>query len=722
MVAPPFVQRERQHSFEVRLEHRRSSSDVQHPTMFDKRNSIKQLFVDSLAIGRTESLDRSIDQVLSDDSLDSYDDLCEASTPLGHDAGLDDKPTMRMRSKSIGTSGSKDHLPYDLFAVGGGYDLHESLFGHGKKKRTPEDEEGVVSPYKWLQKVAQAKVKQAKAAPSEPDDHKEHARKMWARVRGAHTMMKFFQQQKALKEAKAAGSWQPPAFDSRDFDSIAETEKAFFQKAASGELDELMIAYNAYLPSYIHGQFAQFAQMMAQQEAEGGAPQAFYPSFEAFMQWQEQRMYGTPPPPQPSSPQPPQPMMGFYGGYPAPPPAAQQAMMQAQAAHQQMMAAASQQPQYMAPPMAPPFAPVPGAPYASPMGSPMVAPQPYYEPPSSPYAEAPQAAPLPQQYFGLPQQYATAPAAAPGSSVPGSPPGKPRGASMSAGSSLVERARSKEGSLALQKEMHSMAPAKLQATIDELAPALPELCTDTFGNYLVSGIVRLPPAQPPIEAALRGRVVELARHAQGSRIFQAALDALPGPTVASLVAELQGHVAEVAFTTNGSWSVVAAFKATHGSHPFLAAEVGAALEQLATVQDGSRVVQRLLVEGAKSGGADVGALLSALVGMGGERLGRIADDQYGNYVVQNALRASKEAGAQWQPALVELLLPCLPKLSTSKAGSNTAEAIIGSLSAAQLPAAKELLLRKSPVPLQPHRFGRHVIAALTRRENALEAA
>jgi len=289
---------------------------------------------------------------------------------------------------------------------------------------------------------------------------------------------------------------------------------------------------------------------------------------------------------------------------------------------------------------------------------------------------------------------------------------QPRWAPAVKANGLVEMAQSKEGSLSLQKALHSMSPARLQEACDELAPFIGMLCMDTFGNYLVSSIATLPHAQPSILAALTGRMVEFSCHAQGSRVVQAALEALPDASAAVLVSEIQGRVAKVASQTCGSWSIVAAYKATHAT--FIVDEVAAAIGYLSTQQDGSRVVQRLVPEAA-SRNSDISGVLDALIAMGPD-LGRLAADPYGNYVVQKALFFSDGVRRH---ALIDLLLPALVSLSSSKAGSNAAEAVLSHLSLEKLADARRLLVIDCPIDLSTHRFGKHVITALQRRATVL---
>mmetsp|Transcript_27842 Transcript_27842/g.56019 ORF Transcript_27842/g.56019 Transcript_27842/m.56019 type:complete len:327 (-) Transcript_27842:659-1639(-) len=145
-------------------------------------------------------------------------------------------------------------------------------------------------------------------------------------------------------------------------------------------------------------------------------------------------------------------------------------------------------------------------------------------------------------------------------------------------------------------------------------------------------------------------------------------------------------------------------------HPQVAADIG----QLSILQDGSRVVQRILPE-AVSHGADFTPVLDALITKG-PALANLAEDAFGNYVVQQALHHSD---ARRRHVLIELLLPSLAHLSTSKAGSNTAEAVLSHVPAARMAEVHRLLITEAPLDLSKHRFGRHVHSALHKRAVAL---
>lgn len=322
-------------------------------------------------------------------------------------------------------------------------------------------------------------------------------------------------------------------------------------------------------------------------------------------------------------------------------------------------------------------------------------------PPMPPAVPLMAAAPLPvarpavlPMAMGVPMAAVTAPAM---------PVGLPCGR-------LYALAQEQDGSRTLQQHLAAMPPAELAAAVDELAPHLGALATHPFGNYLVSSMAFLPLAQPAIHTALRGRLCALMQHPQGSRVCQAAFERLPQPAAASLVAELRGRVCEVACGTHGSWSVVACYRFTRAA--FIAPELAADIARLATDQNGSRVVQRVLMDAIESG-EDVSGPLGALLALGSEGLTRLALDRFGNYVVQIGLR---HAPPQLAAQLHAMLVPTFRQLSTGKCGSNVAEVLVDLASPPQLSAIRTALGRDGALEaLRGHAYGVYVMASLDKR-------
>ena len=346
-----------------------------------------------------------------------------------------------------------------------------------------------------------------------------------------------------------------------------------------------------------------------------------------------------------------------------------------------------QQPQSMLPPMPPPSAQqrttqIQGLwqAYLPPMAQ-----TPVYAPtmaPAVPFAAAP----------------SMAPAAAPAAAAPFS-----RG-------SLASMAQEQEGSRLLQQHLRSLPPPELAEAVDELAPHLGALSTNAFGNYLVSAMACLPQAHHAIHMALTGAVCRLMQHPQGSRVCQSALQRLPPPIVHKLVDELEGRVAEVACGTHGSWSVIAAYK--HSRRAFILTELANQLAFLATHQNGSRVAQRVLLEAA-SVGADLSAAVEALLALGPVAMAALAQDRFGNYVVQIAMRHAPSPPQRAR--LIDVLIPEFHTLAVGKCGSNVAEVLIEHASPVQLVAVRSALRPPDVEALRTHMYGSYVMTALESR-------
>jgi len=267
-----------------------------------------------------------------------------------------------------------------------------------------------------------------------------------------------------------------------------------------------------------------------------------------------------------------------------------------------------------------------------------------------------------------------------------------------------------------------MSDAQLQAACDELAPHLLELSTHTFGNYVVSKLATRPQAQSHLLAAFRGQVVRLLKHAQGSRVAQAVISALPLTDARELVRELNGHVVECALDTHGSWGVCIAFKHTHA--PFVLVQMSKHMLALTTQQHGIRVVQQVLLEAAAAE-MDIAEAVQAL--LEGE-LSYLAAHQFGNYAVQTALRHCAPPQRQ---AMLAALLPHLLQLSSCKHGSNVAEMVLLRASPAQLEHVRMQIFEPADCVLHQLRelmanpYGNYVLQALLRmiepahREHAL---
>ncbi|KAL1527063.1 hypothetical protein AB1Y20_015747 [Prymnesium parvum] len=277
---------------------------------------------------------------------------------------------------------------------------------------------------------------------------------------------------------------------------------------------------------------------------------------------------------------------------------------------------------------------------------------------------------------------------------------------------LVALAKDPKGSRQLQAQLPRMADQQLARAAEELSPHLYELSRHTFGNYLVSKLASIPQMYAPLTRALKGNVVDLLQHAQGSRVVQAALASLPPAAAMELTSELDGRILECAMDTHGSWGVCIAFKHTRAS--FILKQMSKHMYALSTQQHGCRVVQSVL-QAASSAHLDLSLPVSAI--LGGE-IEYLAMHPFGNYAVQVSLRHCDE---KQRLQLLDALLPRLLQLSTSKHGSNVAETVLMLADEAQISRASEQIFGNGPEcrsalqQLVEHPFGNYVLQTLLRR-------
>lgn len=323
--------------------------------------------------------------------------------------------------------------------------------------------------------------------------------------------------------------------------------------------------------------------------------------------------------------------------------------------------------------------------------------------PPLPPGNGPPLPPLP----GWPHHHHHQQAAAQWQMCPPPPPGV-GGAGSFARGSLALLAREQEGSRLLQQKLVSMPPGELIQAVDELGPHLANLATNAFGNYLVSAMADLRPAHQAIHSALTGNICRLMIHRQGSRVVQSALARLPANMSANLVDELEGHVSEVASGTHGSWSVVAAYQHTHKA--FVLKELALEIRWLSAQQNGSRVIQKVLAEAAKTGG-DLTSPVEQLLNLGQTLLIHLAEDRFGNYVIQLALR---HAPMHLKAQLLDILLPGFAALAVSKCGSNVAEVLVELATPMQVNAVR-VALGVQAETLRAHVYGNYVMNALDAR-------
>ena len=262
---------------------------------------------------------------------------------------------------------------------------------------------------------------------------------------------------------------------------------------------------------------------------------------------------------------------------------------------------------------------------------------------------------------------------------------------------LATFAADQHGSRFIQQKLDGteIGDPAVTAAFAELAPSLGVLMTDVFGNYvrgdffiflggrsqfLTHFYPQLPPPRfpqvvqkflergsPPQQAFIvglfHGRVLPLSLQMYGCRVVQKALEVLPPPAQAGIVAELASTGPDTLLTCvhdqNGNHVVQKAIQhAPEQRRLLMAAFSGRGLE-LATHPYGCRVVQRVLEHCSREEQALMGVVRDVL-----GHAATLAKDQYGNYVIQHVL---EHGAAEERACVVRALLGRVVELSRHKA-------------------------------------------------------
>eukprot|EP00965_Chrysotila_dentata_P084790 2798728-Pleurochrysis_carterae.AAC.2 len=256
--------------------------------------------------------------------------------------------------------------------------------------------------------------------------------------------------------------------------------------------------------------------------------------------------------------------------------------------------------------------------------------------------------------------------------------------------------------------MPRMSRSHFTRARNELAPHLYTLSKHTFGNYLVSRLATIESMHEAIADAFQGHLLELLCHAQGSRVVQAFVSALPSSAALKCVQELAGHVPECALDTHGSWGICVAFE--HTRAPFMLHEVADNVCELSIQQHGCRVVQSVM-QAAANAGMD---LRPAVTGIIRGDVVQLASHRFANYAVQVALRQGPH---DQREIMLSQLLPNLLKLSSNKHGSNVAEVMLAKATPAQVEYVTDSIVANDAdlSQLMGDAFGNYVLQTLLRR-------
>eukprot|EP00252_Welwitschia_mirabilis_P006489 TRINITY_DN1737_c0_g1_i1.p1 TRINITY_DN1737_c0_g1~~TRINITY_DN1737_c0_g1_i1.p1 ORF type:complete len:1058 (-),score=248.94 TRINITY_DN1737_c0_g1_i1:447-3620(-) len=249
---------------------------------------------------------------------------------------------------------------------------------------------------------------------------------------------------------------------------------------------------------------------------------------------------------------------------------------------------------------------------------------------------------------------------------------------------VVEFSSDQHGSRFIQQKLEGATDEEKIMVFEELFPHALELMTDVFGNYVIQkffehGTIK---QRKDLANQLTGHIVALSLQMYGCRVIQKAIEVVDEEQKAQMVLELDGHVMRCVRDQNGNHVIQKCIECIPQEKiQFIISSFFGQVVALSTHAYGCRVIQRVLEHctDEKTQNIMMGEILQSVC--------LLAEDQYGNYVVQHVLEHGK---AHERAAVIKKLAGQIVKMSRQKFASNVVEKCLVYGSSAE----RELLIKE----------------------------
>ncbi|GFP91849.1 pumilio homolog 4 [Phtheirospermum japonicum] len=232
---------------------------------------------------------------------------------------------------------------------------------------------------------------------------------------------------------------------------------------------------------------------------------------------------------------------------------------------------------------------------------------------------------------------------------------------------VVEFSMDQFGSRFIQQKLENATVEEKTKILLEIIPDVRSLMIDVFGNYVVQKFFEHGTDSQRKELAghLIGHVLPLTLQMYGCRVIQKALEVVDTDMQITMVAELDGSVMKCVHDQNGNHVIQKCIECVPQDRiqfiitPFLGQVV-----TLSTHPYGCRVIQRVLehCSDPKTQEIIMGEIMSSVC--------KLAQDQYGNYVIQHVVQHGKP---HERSAIISKLAGQIVKMSQQKFASNVIE-------------------------------------------------
>uniref|UniRef100_A0A5B6ZMF0 PUM-HD domain-containing protein n=1 Tax=Davidia involucrata TaxID=16924 RepID=A0A5B6ZMF0_DAVIN len=232
---------------------------------------------------------------------------------------------------------------------------------------------------------------------------------------------------------------------------------------------------------------------------------------------------------------------------------------------------------------------------------------------------------------------------------------------------VVEFSTDQYGSRFIQQKLETATTEEKNTVFQEIIPQALTLMTDVFGNYVIQKFFEHGLASQRRELAnkLFGNVLTLSLQMYGCRVIQKAIEVVDLDQKIKMVEEIDGHVMRCVRDQNGNHVIQKCIECVPEEHiQFIVSTFFDQVVTLSTHPYGCRVIQRVLehCRDPKTQSKVMDEVLGSV--------SMLAQDQYGNYVVQHVLEHGKP---HERSAIIKELAGRIVQMSQQKFASNVVE-------------------------------------------------
>ncbi|KAK6929171.1 Nucleic acid binding NABP [Dillenia turbinata] len=232
---------------------------------------------------------------------------------------------------------------------------------------------------------------------------------------------------------------------------------------------------------------------------------------------------------------------------------------------------------------------------------------------------------------------------------------------------VVEFSTDQYGSRFIQQKLETATEEEKTKIFPEIIPHARTLMTDVFGNYVIQKFFEhgTEGQRKELASQLTGHVLPLSLQMYGCRVIQKALEVVDVEQQTRMVAELDGSIMKCVRDQNGNHVIQKCIECVPQERvQFIISSFYGQVVALSTHPYGCRVIQRVLEHCDDSTTQQI--IMDEIM----QAVCTLAQDQYGNYVIQHVLQHGKP---HERSAIISKLAGNIVKMSQQKFASNVVE-------------------------------------------------